>query len=267
MTTLTASQQKVQDAYQNIFGRNASFGTLGGADYWTDQIDNNSLSDSELNRILTDSSEGQSVATAADGTKSSLIGGVNPNLSVAQNIANDANAANPWDKSWASHFTDGGALTGDLTGTIWEGMAGAGTATNPTTQNVAGLLNATYNANNPNSPLPNPYYNNAPIIDPGTGPNIPTPVIPTPVIPTPTPTPPPDNPTPTPTPTPTPDDPTPTPADPTNPSTSGNMDDFMRFMMFMMMMRPQGGMGGGSQYGYGGLNPGGVMSAYTPWII
>ena len=45
---------------------------------------------------------------------------------------------------------------------------------------------------------------------------------------------------------------------------TGGMDDFMRFMMFMSMMRPQGGMGGGSQYGYGGLNPGGVMSAYNP---
>ena len=33
----------------------------------------------------------------------------------------------------------------------------------------------------------------------------------------------------------------------------------------MSMMRPQGGGGyGGSQYGYGGLNPGGVMSAYNP---
>ena len=48
---------------------------------------------------------------------------------------------------------------------------------------------------------------------------------------------------------------------------SGNEDgmgNFMKFMMFMNMMRPQGGMGGGSQYGYGGLNPGGVQSAYNP---
>lgn len=42
------------------------------------------------------------------------------------------------------------------------------------------------------------------------------------------------------------------------------MGNFMKFMMFMNMMRPQGGMGGGSQYGYGGLNPGGVQSAYNP---
>ena len=47
-------------------------------------------------------------------------------------------------------------------------------------------------------------------------------------------------------------------------SSGGGMNDFMQFMMFMNMMRPQGGMGGGSQYGYGGLNPGGVMSAYNP---
>ena len=48
-------------------------------------------------------------------------------------------------------------------------------------------------------------------------------------------------------------------------NTSGGMDEFMKFMMFMQMMQPQGGMGyGGSQYGYGGLNPGGVQAAYNP---
>ena len=50
----------------------------------------------------------------------------------------------------------------------------------------------------------------------------------------------------------------------TSSSSGSGMDDFMRFMMFMSMMRPQGGGYGGSQYGYGGLNPGGVMSAYNP---
>ncbi len=48
---------------------------------------------------------------------------------------------------------------------------------------------------------------------------------------------------------------------------SGGMDDFMKFMMLMSVMRGGGGMGGGyggSQYGYGGLNPGGVMQAYDP---
>ena len=51
--------------------------------------------------------------------------------------------------------------------------------------------------------------------------------------------------------------------DTTDTTTSGN-DDFMKLMMFMAMMRPQGGNYGGSQYGYGGLNPGGVQSAYNP---
>jgi len=48
---------------------------------------------------------------------------------------------------------------------------------------------------------------------------------------------------------------------------SGGMDEFMKFMMLMSVM-PRGGGGyggGGSQYGYGGLNPGGVQAAYNPW--
>ena len=45
---------------------------------------------------------------------------------------------------------------------------------------------------------------------------------------------------------------------------TNNDDQFMKMMMFMAMMRPQGGGYGGGQYGYGGLNPGGVQSAYNP---
>ena len=47
-------------------------------------------------------------------------------------------------------------------------------------------------------------------------------------------------------------------------TSTGGMNDMMQFMMFMNMMRPQGGGLGGSQYGYGGMNPGGVQSAYNP---
>ena len=47
---------------------------------------------------------------------------------------------------------------------------------------------------------------------------------------------------------------------------SGGMDDFMKFMMLMSVMGGGCGMGGygGSQYGYGGLHPGGVMQSTDP---
>jgi hypothetical protein len=41
------------------------------------------------------------------------------------------------------------------------------------------------------------------------------------------------------------------------------MNDFMRFMMFMNMMQPHSSRSG-SQYGYGGLNPGGVINTHNP---
>jgi len=50
---------------------------------------------------------------------------------------------------------------------------------------------------------------------------------------------------------------------------SDGMGDFMKFMMLMSVMGGGRGFGGGggwgSQYGYGGLNPGGVQAAYNPW--
>ena len=46
----------------------------------------------------------------------------------------------------------------------------------------------------------------------------------------------------------------------------GSFEDFFKFMMMMNMMGGFGGRGGygGSQYGYGGLMPGGVQPAYNP---
>ena len=252
--TLTATQQKVNDAYEKLFGRPASFGTLGGADYWVDQINNQSLSDSELDRILGASDEG--VKYAADQVASP--GGIDPSKSMAANAA----AGN----TWAKHFAPGGSLSAgtDLTGTIWEGL-GAGASGNQGTDDAASALNNIAAATNtPVNNLGGAYYNqgiNAQGFtsegDPINNDQIVT-----------------------------------NTGDGSNQvdtsqfltteglqswwdaldkssftgNQSGGMDDFMKFMMLMSVMKGGGGMGGygGSQYGYGGLNPGGVMQAYDP---
>ena len=255
--TLSANQQTIENLYKEVFGPSgsgsrtgadgtfANFDTLGGATYWVDKLDQGTATPDEIKGMLQGSPEGQT----------GFLGGVNPNLSIAENQAAGDN--------WSTHFAPGGALTGDLTGTIWQDMAGAGTASNPnTTQNVAQLLNQAYDADNPNAAIKSPYYNNAPGggVDNNNNNNNNN-----------------NNGT----------DGT-DGTDDTNTSTNwydqfadidafkdalglgdssssgGGMNDFMQFMMFMNMMRPQGGGYGGSQYGYGGLNPGGVMSAYNP---
>tara|TARA_R100001082_G_scaffold4297_1_gene3215 strand:+ start:206 stop:1066 length:861 start_codon:yes stop_codon:yes gene_type:complete len=246
----------INQAYQDTFGRPANFDAVGGATYWANEMDNKGLTTQGLIDALQASPEGQSAQTDPNtGKITTNLGGVDPNQSIAETWANDT-------FEWADHFAPGGGLSGDLTNTIWEGMAGAGTATSPTTQNVAGLLNSTWNANNPNATFQSPYYNNAPITSNteipggggatfGAGAVVPPPIIqqgwwnqf----------------------------------ADANafkefllggkEETKAGGMDDFMKFMMFMSMMKPGGGGQGGyggSQYGYGGLNPGGVQSAYNP---
>jgi len=255
--TLTANQQIVQDAYQNAFGRDASFGTLGGASYWTDQIANNNLDAAGLASQLAASAEGQSVTTdATTGTKSSWLGGVNPNVGTGHS----SNVG-----TWADHFKDGGTFGpgADLTGTIWEGMGG-GAAGNQGTDDSATALNAiAADIGTPINNLSGAYYNMGstgpgPVVT--TGPGVTPPVTPPPV----------------------------TPPDTSqyltqqgltdwwdaldkssfsgNQSSTGGMDDFMKFMMLMSVMGGggQGGGYGGSQYGYGGLNPGGVQAASNP---
>tara|TARA_B100000131_G_C17997969_1_gene565345 strand:+ start:153 stop:1031 length:879 start_codon:yes stop_codon:yes gene_type:complete len=257
---LTATQQKIEDAYQRNFGRGASFGTLGGADYWTDQIDNQGLSDSELDRILQASDEG--VKYAADQVV--RPGGVDPSMSMAANAA----AGN----TWARHFVPGGVFgansdgtSKDLSNTIWAGL-GTGADGNLGTDDAAGALNAIANATGtPINNLRGAYYNQG--INAQSFTSEGDPIINDEIV-------------------------TNTGGGSNQIDTSqfltqqglqdwwdaldksaftgnqqqqqGGMDDFMRFMMFMSMMRPQGGGYGGSQYGYGGLNPGGVMSAYNP---
>ena len=255
MTTtngLTANQQSIENLYEEVFGPGgsgsrtgadgtfANFDTLGGATYWVDKLDQGTATVDEIRGMLLGSPEGQT----------GFLGGVNPNQSIAENQAAGNN--------WSTHFLPGGIFASDanLDGTIWENMPGAGTTSNPhTTQNVAQLLNQAYNADNPNALLQSPYYNNAPLLQNEDGSTVDTTTTTT-----------------------TTDDGTTSWWDQFadidafkealglgNQQQSGGMDDFMKFMMFMSMMRPQGGGGyGGSQYGYGGLNPGGVMSAYNP---
>ena len=265
-----AYQQKTKDdinqAYQDIFGRDASFGTLGGADYWADQVETQGLSDSELRRILTASAEGQSVTTdATTGKKSSWLGGVDPSKSMAANAAAENN--------WAKHFVPGGVFganadgtSKDLSNTIWAGL-GTGAGGNLGTDDAASALNNIAAATNtPVNNLGGAYYNQG--INAQSFTSEGDPIINDQIV-------------------------TNTVDGSNQIDTSqflttqglqdwwdaldksaftgnqqqqtGGMDDFMKFMMFMSMMRPQGGGGyGGSQYGYGGLNPGGVMSAYNP---
>ena len=247
-----STKDDINQAYQDIFGRDASFGTLGGADYWADQMDNQGLTLDQLKTHLTNSAEGQSVTTGTDGTKSSWLGGVNPNVGTGHS----SNVG-----TWADHFKDGGVFgavdasgnANSLAGTIWAGMGG-GAAGNQGTDDSASALNAIATATGtPVNNLSGSYYNTG---STGTG---------------------------------TIDD-TVTGGGGNDTTTnnyltsddltswwdnldkssftgnqSGGMDDFMKFMMLMSVMGGKGGGGyGGSQYGYGGLNPGGVMQAYDP---
>ena len=224
---LSANQQFVTDKYQEIFGRDPSFGTLGGADYWVDKLDTGAHTQDDVIHALLGSQEAQT------GT----LGGLNESLSMTENAA----AGNVW----AGHFAPGGGLSAgtDLSNTIWAGL-GTGAGNNWGTDNAAGAANniaasVGYVPNN----LGGQYYNQGIT---GGGDTIPP------------------NPTDPGTIPPTPGGLT---IDDLNNwwaqqnQNQGGMDDFMRFMMLMSVMGNSGMGGGGyggSQYGYGGLTPGGV---------
>ena len=227
--TLTRAQQeaKLKTSYNTAFGagRDPSFGTKGGADYWIDTHNPQTDADwAEIDRMLQGSDEGvKYAASVAAGNPTVLPGGIDPTKSISSQSGPG---------TWASHFLDGGTfanenaaaaitdIANDIGFTPSEAYFNTGVIDNQTDDNNNNNNNDNNNNNNNNNYLTSDDLTawwDALDKSAFTG----------------------------------------------NQQKSGGMDDFMKFMMFMSMMQPQRS-GGGSQYGYGGLNPGGVQSAYNP---
>ena len=234
-------EQWLNNQYLNIFGRSAVTGaadTGGGAQYWLDQMasDPTGHSRAEVQRMLTDSAEG----VAYNDPNSATYGVVSPG-GVNRGASTVSQADNEYLQSISNlGLNNANVLNNIAANSFLAATDGSGAQT---ADNVTGgyFQLADRDITDPDDPV-----NTADPADPGN------------------------------------------PGNPGNPangwwnqfadadafkaflqgdqpqSSTGGMDDFMKFMMFFSMMRPQGGFGGGSQYGYGGLNPGGVMSAYNP---
>ena len=133
----STDQEKLNHLYKQNFGRDASFGTLGGADYWIDTHKPQTREDwKEINRMLAGSQEADSYRT----TQKVRPGAVNPALSMAENAAKG--------NVYANHFNPGGVLAAtkkdgtlnDLSNTIFAGK-GAGEEGNMGTSDGAAVLN------------------------------------------------------------------------------------------------------------------------------
>ena len=105
--TLTRAQQeaRLKTSYNTAFGagRDPSFGTTGGADYWLDTHNPQTDADwAEIDRMLQGSDEGvKYAASVAAGNPTVLPGGIDPTKSIASQ-------AGPG--TWASHFLPGGTF-------------------------------------------------------------------------------------------------------------------------------------------------------------
>ena len=235
---LTANQTKLNELYQKNFGRDASFGTKGGASYWLDthgQGDN--VDWNNIDRMLGGSDEGKKFAASGI----SRVGGIDASKSISSQ-------AGPG--TWASHFAPGGKFAN-------EDAAAAATA-------IAKDINfgtpKDFDQDGNLGNVETPKYFNTGVTDQtgadNTGTTTPPEVAAQPdgwwnqfadadafkkFL--------------------QPDAKEETKAD-------NGMGDFMKFMMLMNVMGGGRGMGGGgyggSQFGYGGMSPGGVQAAYDP---
>ena len=233
---LTANQTKLNELYQKNFGRDASFGTKGGASYWLDTYGQGDTIDwDSIDQMLAGSDEGKKFK--ASGV--SQIGGIDPNKSISSQ-------AGPG--TWASHFAPGGKFAN-------EDAAGAATA-------IAKDINfgtpKDFDQDGNLGGVETPKYFNTGVTDQTGADNTGTTVPPAVAdgwwnefenadafkefL---------------------------QPTTETETKTDNGMGDFMKFMMLMNVMGGSGGFGGGggyggSQFGYGGMNPGGVQAAYDP---
>ena len=241
---LTDTQQKIDDLYWTNFGRGASFGTTGGADYWANKVDNEGLSWDDLGTALHGSDEGVKHRGEHEDTRykkgNVYVGGIDESRSIESQSGPGF---------WGDHFRENG---------VFEHMNAAAKADaiakdighTPSEDYFNNTLGGTKNSiiklieGDKNKDIIKKITGGIDGIDGIDGKDG---------------------------------------KDGKDGITledldawwakqnqggdkKEGMDDFMKFMMLMSVMRPGGGGGyGGSQYGYGGLNPGGVQSAYNPW--
>ena len=227
----TSDKDWLKGAYKEAFGekREANFDAKGGAQYWLDQMSSNPTSHSrdEVLRMLKGSDEGKKFA--ASGV--TMPGGVDPNKSIHSQFGTG--------NTWLEHWAPGGKLAPTNIDDTFKDVNSSISQINPGTtyKNFDDDTFIKPIITDPNPPCPNPPGPNPP--GPGGDAGWWTKFA---------------------------------DADAFKKFLQGDqksdgMGDFMKFMMLMNVMRPggQGGYGGGgSQYGYGGLNPGGVQSAYDP---
>ena len=238
---LTANQTKLNEIYNEKLGRDASFGTTGGADYWLNtHAQGDTVDWDNISRMIGGSQEGQKFA--ADGKV--RIGGLESNLSThSQGQKTFADGTeNPNYNVWAGHFQDGGALQGGSSAAAANAIAAAtGQPGNYFQQADADIIskldtedtNVLTGDDAVGAPASG-WWNQFSDADAfkkflqGDAKK----------------------------------------DTKTETQTDSGMGDFMKFMMLMSVMGGGRGMGGGgyggSQFGYGGLNPGGVQAAYDP---
>ena len=105
MTTQT-DQEWLNEKYQETFGRDASFGTKGGADYWLNQMTNNpdSHSKEKVLAMLQGSDEGQKYAGNVAGYNKGqvYVGGIDSSKSIASQSGTPG--------FWGDHFKQGGTF-------------------------------------------------------------------------------------------------------------------------------------------------------------
>ena len=237
MTTKTQTDKEwLTQAYKDTFGRDASYGTTGGADYWVDKLKNDPTGHSRTDvlKMLQGSDEGKKFAaskTTANPGGTVMPGGVNPKFSLSSQ-------AGPG--TWASHFAPGGVYENQDGATAIKNIAsdiGFGTKTKDGTVTTPGYFNTGVTdqtgADKTGTTIPPAVSDGwwTKFADADAFKKFLQP-------------------------------------DAAADTKSDGMGDFMKFMMLMSVMGGGRGMGGGgyggSQFGYGGLNPGGVQAAYDP---
>ena len=216
----------LKGAYKKAFGeeREANFDAKGGAQYWLDQMASNPTSHSRDEVLRMLKGSDEGKKFAASGV--TMPGGVDPSKSIHSQFGGD--------NTWLNHWAPGGKLAPDNVDNTFTDVNKSLSTINPN----ASYTNFDDNTFKPGGPS-----------GPGDGGLFPQPK---------------------------PDggwwtkfaD-----ADAFKKFLTGDqqksdgMGDFMKFMMLMNVMgggRGGGGGYGGSQFGYGGMSPGGVQAAYDP---
>ena len=123
------TEDYINNLYKSVLGRQAAFGTTGGASYWKDQLDKGEVERGDLERILKSSEEAKARAEYRDGNPNATEQTIDASVGIGGMKIKDDGTWDTQSSEWGKKYGD--TATSEIYGKVSETGAAGDTYTPP----------------------------------------------------------------------------------------------------------------------------------------